>query len=105
MRYIDPKSCKERLSKEDSLIVIDIREDYEYQHCNAGFTHIPMGEIADRHAEIPSDKDVIIMCQSGRRAEAVVNLLETEFHFPTVFVMEGGILGWIEHVDPSLKLD
>jgi rhodanese-related sulfurtransferase len=45
------------------------------------------------------------MCQSGRRAEAVVNLLETEFHFPNVFVMEGGILGWIEHVDPSLKLD
>jgi rhodanese-related sulfurtransferase len=45
------------------------------------------------------------MCQSGRRAEAVVNLLETEFHFPQVFVMEGGILGWIEHVDPSLKHD
>jgi len=45
------------------------------------------------------------MCQSGRRAEAVVNLLETEYHFPHVFVMEGGINGWIEHVDPSLKQD
>lgn len=105
MRYIDPKSCKERLSKEDNLIVIDVREDYEYQHCNTGFTHIPMGEISLRHDEINSSKDVVIMCQSGRRAEAVVNLLETEFHFPQVFVMEGGILGWIEHVDPSLKLD
>jgi rhodanese-related sulfurtransferase len=105
MRYIDPKSCKERLSKEDNLIVIDIREDYEYEHCNAGFTHIPMGEISLRHQEINSTNEVVIMCQSGRRAEAVVNLLETEFHFPNVFVMEGGILGWIEHVDPSLKLD
>jgi rhodanese-related sulfurtransferase len=64
-----------------------------------------MGEIAERHDEIPSDKDVVIMCQSGRRAEAVVNLLETEFHFPAVFVMEGGITNWIAQVDPSLKLD
>lgn len=105
MRYIDPKSCQERLSKQDNLIIIDIRENYEYQHCNAGFTHIPMGEIADRHAEIPLDKDVVIMCQSGRRVEAVVNLLETEFHFPSVFVMEGGITNWIAEVDPTLKLD
>ena len=64
-----------------------------------------MGEISLRQQEINSSKDVVIMCQSGRRAEAVVNLLETEFHFPNVFVMEGGIVGWIEHVDPSLKLD
>jgi len=105
MHYIDPKSCQERLKNQDNLLIIDIREDYEYQQCNTGFTHIPMGEISERHHEIPSDKDVVIMCQSGRRAEAVVNLLETEFHFPHVFVMEGGINGWIENVDPSLKQD
>jgi adenylyltransferase/sulfurtransferase len=105
MRYIDPKSCQERLLNNDNLMVIDIREDYEYQHCNAGFTHIPMGDISTRFQEISIDKDVVIMCQSGRRAEAVVNLLETEYHFPHVFVLEGGINGWIEHVDPSLKSD
>ena len=86
-------------------MVIDIREDYEYQNCNAGFAHIPMGDISTRFQEISKDKDVVIMCQSGRRAEAVVNLLETEYHFPHVFVLEGGINGWIEHVDPSLKSD
>ncbi|MFZ9587951.1 MAG: rhodanese-like domain-containing protein [Crocinitomicaceae bacterium] len=105
MRYIDPKSCQERLLKQDNLMVIDIREDYEYQQCNIGFTHIPMGEISSRHAEIPKENEIVIMCQSGRRAEAVVNLLETEYHFPNVFVMEGGINGWIEQVDPSLKQD
>lgn len=105
MRYIDPKSCQERLLINDNLMVIDIREDYEYQHCNAGFIHIPMGDISTRFQEISIDKDVVIMCQSGRRAEAVVNLLETEYHFPHVFVLEGGINGWIEHVDPSLKSD
>jgi adenylyltransferase/sulfurtransferase len=105
MRYIDPKSCQERLLNNDNLMVIDIREDYEYQHCNAGFAHIPMGDISTRFQEISKDKDVVIMCQSGRRAEAVVNLLETEYHFPHVFVLEGGINGWIEHVDPSLKSD
>ncbi|MFM1916373.1 MAG: hypothetical protein RLZZ531_2042 [Bacteroidota bacterium] len=105
MRYIDPKSCQERLLKQDNLTIIDIREDYEYQQCNTGFIHIPMGEISVRHDEIPMEKEIVIMCQSGRRAEAVVNLLETEYHFPHVFVMEGGINGWIEHVDPSLKQD
>jgi adenylyltransferase/sulfurtransferase len=64
-----------------------------------------MGEISERIKEIPSDKKIIVMCQSGKRAEAVANLLETEFELNSVFIMEGGINAWIEKIDQTLQLD
>jgi rhodanese-related sulfurtransferase len=36
------------------------------------------------------------MCNSGKRAEALANLLETEFNQPNLVVLEGGIAAWIE---------
>jgi rhodanese-related sulfurtransferase len=45
------------------------------------------------------------MCRSGKRAEALANLITTEGLINEVFIMNGGILAWIETVDTSLKLD
>ena len=64
-----------------------------------------MGEINERKDEIPSDKKIIIMCQSGRRAEAVANLLETEYNLKPIYIMEGGINAWKEKIDQTLQLD
>jgi rhodanese-related sulfurtransferase len=104
MELISPENCKLAIEKNEALIV-DVRENYEFENCNIGFLHIPMGEISERIKEIPSDKKVIVMCQSGKRAEAVANLLETEFELNSVFIMEGGINAWIEKIDQTLQLD
>jgi rhodanese-related sulfurtransferase len=45
------------------------------------------------------------MCRSGKRAEAVVNFLETEFSYANLLVLEGGIQGWAAQIDQSLQLD
>jgi len=104
MEILSPENCKLAIEKNEALIV-DIRENYEFNNCNIGFLHIPMGEINDRIHEIPKDKKLIIMCQSGRRAEAVANLLETEFKLHHVYLMEGGIIAWKEKIDQTLQLD
>ena len=104
MELISPENCKLAIEKNEALIV-DVRENYEFENCNIGFLHIPMGEISERIKEIPSDKKIIVMCQSGKRAEAVANLLETEFELNPVFIMEGGINAWIEKIDKTLQLD
>ena len=83
MELISPENCKLAIEKNEALIV-DVRENYEYANCNIGFLHIPMGEINERVKEIPSDKKIIVMCQSGKRAEAVANLLETEYQINPV---------------------
>jgi rhodanese-related sulfurtransferase len=46
-----------------------------------------------------------LLCQSGKRAQAAGNLIETELGFLEVIIVEQGIQGWQKEVDPSLKLD
>lgn len=104
MEFISPENCKLAIEKNEALIV-DVRENYEYSNCNIGFLHIPMGEISERVNEIPKEKKIIVMCQSGRRAEAVANLLETEYKMHSIYIMEGGINAWKEQIDQTLQLD
>ena len=42
------------------------------------------------------------ICKSGRRSEAVATYLERQ-GFSNVHSLEGGILGWIASIDPSLE--
>jgi len=104
MRYISPKDCKKRLDSNE-VEVIDIREPYEFEACNAGFKNIPMAELTLNLEYLASVKDNVIMCKSGKRAEAIVNFLETEHNITNLFVLEGGITEWANQIDNTLQLD
>jgi rhodanese-related sulfurtransferase len=64
-----------------------------------------MAQVAERVEELKKFDKVIVMCQSGKRAEALVNFLETEYGLVNLIQMDGGILGWKEKVDATLKFD
>jgi adenylyltransferase/sulfurtransferase len=102
MQYIDPKDLKNLLDSHEAML-LDIRDPYEYAICSIGGTQIPMAEVISRINELPSDKKIVIMCRSGKRAEAMANVLVTEHERSNVAVLEGGILGWIESVDNTLE--
>ena len=104
MTGISASDLKDRLAA-GTHVIIDIREPYEYVTCNIGSKHIPMGEICSRVAELPKDKELVIMCRSGKRAEAVANVLISDHGLSNVLILEGGITAWKEEVDPSLDLD
>ena len=104
MRYISPKDCKKRLDSNE-VEVIDIREPYEFEACNAGFKNIPMAELTLNIENLASDKDNVIMCKSGKWAEAIVNFLETEHKITNLLVLEGGITEWVNQIDKTLQLD
>ncbi len=100
MTWISPIELQEILNE---ACLIDVRENYERDICQIPSKHIPMAEVPTRHKEIPTDKQIVVMCRSGKRAEAVAHLLEDELGFSKVLVLEGGILNWIEQIDPSLE--
>lgn len=102
MKYVTPTAFKAK-REENNYVLLDVREPYEIEICTIGGLLIPMGEIAQRQHEIDKNKEVIVLCRSGKRAQAVANLLETEFDFPNVTIFEGGILAWIDQVDNSLE--
>ncbi|MDG2154251.1 MAG: rhodanese-like domain-containing protein [Crocinitomicaceae bacterium] len=105
MKTICPKECKDRIAKGENLEIIDIRELYEYNQCNIGCRHIPMSDIIEKHEELDSKNQIVILCLSGRRAEAVANLLECETPLNDIWIVEGGIKAWKEKVDPSLNIE
>ena len=90
---VDPGTVAE-LSAEDAIAVIDVREAWEYQEGHiAGATLIPLGSLADRTDEIPTDKPVVLVCRSGNRSARAYRYLADE-GFDNIHNMTGGMLGW-----------
>ncbi|MBO5907082.1 MAG: rhodanese-like domain-containing protein [Clostridia bacterium] len=92
---ISGAEAKALMDSESGYIIIDAREQYEYDEGHIpGAVLIPYGEIADRAEKELPDKDqlILVYCRSGRRskiaAEELVNLGYTN-------VKEfGGIIDW-----------
>ncbi len=90
---IDVETLAAIKDRED-VLVLDVREQWEYDEGHIpGVTLIPMGEIASRMDEIPTDKEVIVTCRSGNRSGQVTEFLRQE-GFDNVHNLKGGILDW-----------
>lgn len=90
---VDVQTVASVKDRED-VFVIDVREQWEYDEAHIpGVTLIPMGEVANRLAEIPTDKEVIVTCRSGNRSGQITDFLRQQ-GFDNVHNMDGGILAW-----------
>jgi sulfur-carrier protein adenylyltransferase/sulfurtransferase len=94
----------ERIRSGDNVWILDVREPREFEICRIeGSTLIPLGEVAKRLSEIPQGDDapdVVIHCKMGGRSAKAVKLLR-EQGFTRVTNLTGGILAWIDRIDPS----
>jgi rhodanese-related sulfurtransferase len=81
--------------------LIDVREEFEYDIANIGGELIPMGTIPEHLDKISKEIPVIVHCKSGKRSSNIVRNLEQQ-GFTNVHNLTGGILGWIDVIDPSL---
>ncbi len=51
------------------LVLVDVREDGERSRGFApGSRHLPLGELRQRLGELPTDRPIAFICQSGRRS-------------------------------------
>lgn len=59
----------EALPRDGSVTLLDTRTPMEYARGKAdGFINIPVDDLRERLSEIPKDKPVYVMCQSGLRS-------------------------------------
>jgi molybdopterin/thiamine biosynthesis adenylyltransferase/rhodanese-related sulfurtransferase/molybdopterin converting factor small subunit len=92
---------KRRLDARDDLLILDVREPNEYQiNRIAGSTLIPLGELPKRYQELDSNREIVCHCKSGVRSAKALDFLRT-VGFTRLKNLRGGILGWIDQVDPS----
>jgi adenylyltransferase/sulfurtransferase len=98
---ISSTELKARLDRGDDLFLLDVREPNEYQiNRIAGSTLIPLGEVQRRYAELESDREVVVLCKVGGRSAKAADYLRS-VGFRRVLNLKGGILDWIDKVDPA----
>lgn len=73
--------------------LLDVREDDEWAAGHApGALHIPLSSLPARSAEIPLDREVVVVCRvGGRSAQAVAWLNEQGW---TTANLDGGMYAW-----------
>jgi len=92
---------KQRLDRGDDLKIIDVREPNEYQiNRIAGSMLIPLGDIPKRYTELDPEDELVMQCKSGARSAKAADFLRS-VGFKKVLNLKGGVLDWIDKVDPS----
>ncbi|MED1864594.1 rhodanese-like domain-containing protein [Fictibacillus nanhaiensis] len=93
MKTIEPKEVERLLETDNTLNIIDVRENDEVaQGMIQTATHIPLGEISDRINGLDRDKEYVMVCRSGKRSEKACAILAS--HNINVINMSGGMLSW-----------
>jgi molybdopterin/thiamine biosynthesis adenylyltransferase/rhodanese-related sulfurtransferase/molybdopterin converting factor small subunit len=98
---IIPEEVKAKLDRGDDFVILDVREPHEVQICRIeGAVVIPLGQLPGRVQELDRNRELVVHCRSGARSAQAVTLLQRQ-GFDKAVNLKGGILAWIDKVDPS----
>ena len=101
MTETTPAEFKARQDQGTAPFLLDVRNPEEIQICRIpGATVIPLPELASRLDELDKSREIVVHCKSGGRSAKAVEFLQSQ-GFTHVSNMTGGILRWIDEVDPS----
>jgi len=96
------EQLKTRLDRQDAFLLLDVREPQEFQICRIpGSVLIPLGDLPSRLSEVEGRDDIVVHCKSGVRSGKAVRLLR-EAGYSQARNLKGGILAWIDRIDPTL---
>jgi len=101
---ITATELKGMLDRHDDILLIDVREPNEYEIVSIpGAVLIPKGEILSGAAldRLPQDKRIVLHCKSGARSAECLAVIK-DAGFSDAVHVGGGVLAWINQVDPSL---
>jgi len=99
---ITPTELKARLDKGDALVLLDVREQWEYDLAKLkDSTLIPLGTLPHSLAKLNRDAEIVAICHHGMRSADATNFLLQQ-GFPNVKNLVGGIDAWSAQVDRSV---
>lgn len=88
---VGPEEADELLKA--GALLLDVRETSEWEAGHiADAVHIPLGELAERAAELPRDREIVAVCRvGGRSGRATAYLRESGYR---VVNLAGGMQAW-----------
>jgi len=92
-RRITVEEAQQKQNGAQAAQWVDVRSESEFAAGHIpGAANIPLNELEARLGDISSDKPVLLICQSGKRAEIAAELLEK--CRAEIVLLEGGTKAW-----------
>lgn len=92
-KYQTVSPAKAVEAQANGAMLIDVRESHEYRSGHApGAKHISVQVIERRLGEIPKEREIIVVCQSGMRSQRAADILSRNGY--KVLNVSGGMVGW-----------
>ena len=99
---ITPRDVKQRLDRGDQFLLVDVREQWEHDHCRIqGAQLIPMGSLPSSLAIFERAEEIVVYCHHGRRSLDAVAWLRSQ-GVESARSMAGGIERWSTEIDPCV---
>ena len=90
-RSVDVAGAKRAIA--DGAVLVDVRSEREWAAGHAeGAIHIPLGEVDERSGELPSGREVVVMCHTGLRSAVAARKLGRLGL--RVANLRGGLIAW-----------
>src|SRR5690242_4317505 len=94
VKEISPADAQAKLEKGEAVL-IDVREPVEFAQIRAkGAKLIPLGTFGRHLGELPTDQDILIICQSGNRS-ARATMAAMQAGLSRVYNVRGGTSAWV----------
>ena len=99
---ITPTAVKARLDRGEKLVLVDVREPWEYEVCRIeGAKLVPLGALASSVKTLPDVDEVICYCHHGMRSLDAAAWLRFQ-GIEKAKSMAGGIERWSLEVDSKI---
>ncbi len=98
---ITPAEVKVRLDRNETLLLVDVREPWEFDVCRIeGAKLVPLGSVA-ANVQMIDAAVVVVYCHHGRRSLDAVAWLRQQ-GVEGARSMAGGIERWSREIDPKV---
>lgn len=93
MKSITAAELKSLKENAKTMLLLDVREEWEHEAYSIGGINIPLGELLMRRDELKTDKEYIVYCEKGVRSTIAIQRLEG-LGFKNLLNLEGGMHAW-----------
>ena len=100
---ISPQQLHARLTQGDRLVVVDLRQPWEYATGHIpGAMNIFIQDIPRRLHELPQDQDIVFQCWHGMTSLDVAGFaIQNGWLAGHIASLSGGMAGWVQTHGPQ----
>jgi adenylyltransferase/sulfurtransferase len=91
-KLINEISLQELNLKKEDYLLVDVREEFEFEEFNLGGINIPLYNLLTEKNKISREKDVVFCCQTGQKSKIALEILKPFFK-QKLFSLKNGLNG------------